>query len=192
MPESPVTWEVGAARLRARVARAASVFLLIGCTHAGASVVDLDLGSPSPGPAEDPPRVAMEAASTLVARPPSSSDAAPIAFVPWSDDVLERAHRARRPILLVVCAAWAARCQGIERDLLDDPAVRRMARAYVPAWLDATDTSADMDARVRSLHVTGFPAIVLIDARDDAHASFPASLSALDLARELDTFARRG
>jgi thiol:disulfide interchange protein len=127
-----------------------------------------------------------------LATPLSTERAAPpISFVAWGDEVVERSRRSRRPVLLVVCAEWAVRCQSLGRDVFADRDVRRMARSYLPAWLDATDTSKDMDERVRGLHLAGFPAIVLLDAGEDARLTLPASISPRELADQLETFSRR-
>ena len=162
--------------------------LALAACGAQVRTTEVELGADARPSTNEPPTVEASRTTDI----PTASDLAlpEVRFVSWGDDVVDRAKRSGRPVLLVVCAAWAARCVGLGRDLFAQEDVRRMARSYLPAWLDATETSPEMDERVRGLRLSGFPAIVLIDPREDNRRALPASISAAELATELETFSR--
>lgn len=150
------------------------------CAHASAPV-EIDLGRRAPD------SEVVEVAAEPTQSP--AADAPPIAFEPWSDDVVARARAAKRPVLLVVCASWTPRCTALDRDVLASPDVERMARAYVAARFDATDASNAVDEKLRALHVDVFPAIVLLD--DGSREVITTNVSPAELAAALDRFASR-
>ena len=175
-------------RRRSRVALVAIAASVTACASAP-TPVDVDLGNDARGRGAAPNVVEVEPS----ALPSDAGPAAPIAFEPWNDALRARALGAKRPIFLVVCAAWAAQCTALERDVLSSPDVEKMARAYVAARLDVTDATPEIDAELARLEVKGMsvPTMLLLDERDGSRRAVAPTSTHEELARALDEFARR-
>jgi thiol:disulfide interchange protein len=121
------------------------------------------LGSPPPSDSAAGHSGDSSHQARKVAPAPPSEPEEEIAWVPYTDDVFERARKADRPLLLVICADWAAPCVRLARDIWPNERVKTMARAFVAVKVDVTDTSPEKDRLMSKLAIARMPAIVLLD-----------------------------
>lgn len=107
-----------------------------------------------------PPSVALDDA---VARALGHFAARELAFRDDPDAALDEARRARRPVVIVICADWAPECAEARRALGRADEASALQRA-VRVWADVTDDqSPDAAATLRRFRVDGVPTVVVLD-----------------------------
>jgi uncharacterized protein YyaL (SSP411 family) len=88
-----------------------------------------------------------------------------IAWRDWSEDVVGEAHRAGKPVLLFLEAAWCRFCRDLESGVLSEPEiVAAVARRFVAVRADK-DRHPDADARHRR---GGWPTLLVIEPEGEA------------------------
>lgn len=109
-------------------------------------------------------RFALDAGSHRPAAPAAST--AESGGIPWLDDTaagLALARKTGRPVMIDFTAEWCAVCRQLETETFPHPEVVRMAEAFVPIRVDATDANAP---RVRELQrrygVVGLPTVLFL------------------------------
>lgn len=181
---------LGREEVRVTLARATLIgacLLLAGCGPAPREpgAVEVTLRS-SALPVPEPRAIASPRASTQ-----ARVDAAPIS---WSTDPVsaeKEAKRSRRPLLVFVGASWSTPSLMMERRVFTSPEVRRAARPYLTARVDATDDpAAASDYWLPRLGVSGVPSVVLVDGRTDRRHVIPGLVEPAELAERLNDFLR--
>ena len=82
----------------------------------------------------------------------------------WSTETFTHAHATKRPVLLVITAAWAAACRVMDDDVFAVPAVARLIRERVVAVRVDADRRPDIADRYGA---GGWPSTLLLTADGD-------------------------
>lgn len=91
---------------------------------------------------------------------PVEDDRMPVAWQDWNDDLLERARRAGKPVLLSIECSWGTCCEDAERLVYGDAAVAELIARHCEAVRVDKDARPDLDAQYNR---GGWPTTVLLD-----------------------------
>lgn len=91
--------------------------------------------------------------------------------LPWQayqPEVLVRARREGKPVLMDFYADWCAPCIQLEETTWRDPRVEEATRPFVLVKVDLTDYESPRSQEIRSqFGVTGVPEILFLDAQGE-------------------------
>jgi len=131
--------------------------------------------------------VGLGAGTLLVAEAES-----PIAWTPFSDDVLAQALASGRPVLIDFEASWCLPCREMDRTTFRDPAVVRTAREFTMVRADVTEEVGASAVLMDRYHVAGVPTYVLLDRGGRERRRMVGFVPAPDLVAAMEEAASRG
>jgi thioredoxin-related protein len=80
------------------------------------------------------------------------------------DDAQHEAREQDKPLVILFSTPWCQYCRVLEREVLSSPEFSALADQVVLARLEPDIVGGEGEAMARSLHVTGYPTIVVMYA----------------------------
>jgi thiol:disulfide interchange protein DsbD len=88
------------------------------------------------------------------------------AGIAWSgslEDALRNSQKSGKPVILDFSAEWCAACKEMDATTFSDPRVAAEINSkWIPARIDATRNSPELDKILEKYNVQGFPTVILI------------------------------
>ncbi len=109
----------------------------------------------------------------------------PIAWLPWTDDLFERATREHRLVLLDLEAIWCHWCHVMDEKTYTDPAVVKLIQDHYLAVKVDQDSRPDLANRYEDF---GWPATIVFDSAGKDLAKRSGYIPPDSMAKMLETF----
>ncbi len=122
--------------------------------------------------------------------------ASPIAWSPFSEQSLEQAAWASRPVLIDFQADWCLPCREMDRTTFRDPGVVRAAESFTALKVDVTAEDEAVSKLMGRFGVAGVPTYVLLGPDGREHRRLVGFVPAKEMLEAMETLlgggARRG
>jgi len=116
----------------------------------------------------------------------------PIAWSPFSEQSLERAVSASRPVLIDFQADWCLPCREMDRTTFRDPGVVRVAESYTTLRFDVTAEDEAVSKLMGRFGVAGVPTYVLLGPDGREHRRLVGFVPAKEMLEAMKTLLPTG
>lgn len=86
-----------------------------------------------------------------------------VTWIPYDQDIISRAAKDKKPLILDFYADWCLPCKEMDKQVFSDPEVVKLSRNFITVRLDLTRRQPFQKEVLRRYHVLGVPTVVFLN-----------------------------
>jgi thiol:disulfide interchange protein DsbD len=86
-----------------------------------------------------------------------------VTWIPYDQDIISRAAKDKKPLILDFYADWCLPCKEMDKKVFSDPEVVKLSRNFITVRLDLTRRQPFQKEVLRRYHVLGVPTVVFLN-----------------------------